>query len=73
MRKMFLLALAIASFLVSSQLALPQDCGRDMNMSGPTPSMPGMAEGEMGHRPMSMTSHSLIAPLLPHAPSGPDA
>ncbi|MGH9553882.1 MAG: hypothetical protein ACRD3W_31180, partial [Terriglobales bacterium] len=70
---MFLLALAIASFLVSSQLALPQDGGHDMNMSGQAPSMPGMAEGEMGHRQMSMTSHSLIATLLQHATSGTDA
>ena len=73
MRKMFLLVLAATSLLVSSQLALAKDGGRDMNMSGQAPSMPGMAEGKMGHDAMSMNSHSLVASLLQHAASGTDA
>ncbi len=73
MRKMFLLVLAVTSLLVSSQLALAEDGGHDMNMSGQAPSMPGMAEGKMGHDAMSMSSHSLVASLLQHAASGTDA
>ena len=34
MRKMLLLAFAITSLLVSGELALAQDGGHDMNMSG---------------------------------------
>jgi hypothetical protein len=70
---MFLLVLAVTSLLVSSQLALAEDGGHDMNMSGQAPSMPGMAEGKMGHDAMSMSSHSLVASLLQHAAPGTDA
>ncbi|MGZ4731005.1 MAG: hypothetical protein ACXVZH_02560 [Terriglobales bacterium] len=70
---MFLLVLAVTSLLVSSQLALAEDGGHDMNMSGQAPSMPGMAEGKMGHDAMSMSSHSLVASLLQHVASGTDA
>ncbi len=68
MRRMLLLALAITLLLVPSQLALAQDGGHDMNMSGQTPSMPGMA-----HDAMSMQSDSFIASVLQHATSGTDA
>lgn len=73
MRKMFLFALAVTSLLVSSQLALAQDGGPDMNMSWQGSSMPGMAEGEMGDHQMSMKPQSLTASLLQHATSGTDA
>ena len=68
MRRMLLLAFAITSLLVSGELALAQDGGHDMNMSGQTPSMPGMA-----HDAMSMQSESFIASVLQHATSGTDA
>ncbi|MGC2181981.1 MAG: hypothetical protein WA637_01725 [Terriglobales bacterium] len=70
---MFLFALAVTSLLVSSQLALAQDGGPDMNMSWQGSSMPGMAEGEMGDHQMSMKPQSLTASLLQHATSGTDA
>jgi hypothetical protein len=70
---MLLLALAITLLLVSNQLALAQDGGHDTNMSGQTSSMPGMAEGEVGHHQMSMEPHSFIASVLQHATSGTDA
>ena len=44
-----------------------------MNMSGQTPSMPGMAEEEAGHHQMSMKPQSLITSVLQHATSGTDA
>jgi len=72
-RRMLLLALAITLLLVSNQLALAQDGGHDTNMSGQTSSMPGMAEGEVGHHQMSMQPHSFIASVLQHATSGTDA
>jgi hypothetical protein len=72
-RKIFLLAFAITLLLASSQLALTQDEGHDMNMSGQTPSMQGMAEEEAGHHQMSMEPQSLIASVLQHATSGTDA
>ena len=67
-RKIFFLVLAIASLLVSGQLAVTQDAGHDMDMSGQTPSMPGMAHDATG-----MKSDSFIASLLQHATSGTDA
>ena len=67
-RGMLLLAFAITSLLVSGELALAQDGGHDMNMSGQTPSMPGMA-----HDAMSMQSESFLASVLQHATSGTDA
>ena len=73
MQKMILLVVAITSLLVSGQLALAQDGGHDMNMSGQTPSMPGMAEEKTGHDAMSMKSDSFIASVLQHATSGTDA
>ena len=69
MRNIFLLALAIAAFLVSSQPARAQD-GGDMNVSGQTSSM---AETKMDHDKMDMNSHSFISSLLQHATSGTDA
>ena len=69
MRNIFLLALAIAAFLVSSQPARAQD-GGDMNVSGQTSSM---AETKMDHDKMDMDPHSFISSLLQHATSGTDA
>ncbi len=67
-RKIFFLVLAITSLLVSSRIAVTQDGGHDMNMSGQTPSMPGMA-----HDATSMKSDSFIVSVLQHATSGTDA
>jgi hypothetical protein len=72
-RKMFLLTLAIATFLVSGQMAPAQEGGHDMDMSGQAPSTPGMAETKMDHDKMDMKSYSFISFLLQHATSGTDA
>ena len=73
MRRLPLLALAITLLLVSRQRALAHDGGHDTNMSGQTSSMPGMAEGDVGHHQMSMEPHSFIALVLQHGTSGTDA
>lgn len=74
MRKILLLALAITWLLPSGQFAVAEGDGHDMSMSEQNPSMPEMAQEEMGHHPqMDMKSYSFISSLLQHATSGTDA